>query len=73
MAVLHKDNTSDDFRDGAGNLVDEFMALDDLRQGTDFAKCLAELIDEGSIAGDGALALLRKLKDLKDVNATQGD
>ena len=49
------------------------MALDDLRQATDFAKRLAELIDEGSTAGDGARALLRKIGDLKDVNATQGN
>ena len=46
MAPLHPDNAFDDFQDIAGSLVDGFMALDDLRQATDFAKRLAEPKDE---------------------------
>ena len=71
-AVPRRDS-AEDFEDNEGNLVDEFMALDQLRDAqndaTGFAKKLADLLDEASMAGDGARRLVSKAEALK-VSAT---
>ena len=52
---------------------DFLMALDELRQATDFAGRLAELAEGDSTAGDGARALIAKANELSLVAAADGE
>ena len=71
---MQQNGTSDDdFQDTAGNLVDAFVALDELRQATDFARRLAELAEGDSTVGDDARALIAEANELSLVAAANGE